>query len=330
MKKIVMLPGTDMVNKLFSKDSLQKLSALGEFIVNSESASLDLSKTKALIKNANVIISSWGSPKFDKELLDEAPNLELLLHAAGSIKGMVTPEFWEGGIRVSNSAEPLGKGVAETALGFTIASLKNMWSISDNIKSGDWSKGRDKVRELYNVTVGVIGAGCAGRHYIRLLNNFDVDILLYDPMVSIDKAKSMGAQKVELKDLLKAADVISIHAPSIPQTNKMFNKETLSIMKDDAILINTARGTIIDEQDLLVELYKGRLFVCLDVTDPEPPSIDHPFRNLPNVILTSHIAGAVNNGQKRIGNFITEEFERYLLGKKLVGEIHKDELSVLA
>lgn len=330
MNKIVFLQNQDLTNRIFTDAHMDFFRSKGEVVVNNEKDNPDPSKVKELLKDADIAVTSWGCPTFDRDILDAAPALKLVLHAAGSIKGIVSPELWAKGIRVSGAAEALGMGVAETALGLTIASLKNMWNLSRNTRDGEWSKDRDKVKDIYGVKVGVIGGGFAGKHYIHLMRNFNVDILLYDPFITAEDAKNLGSKKVELEELLELSDVISIHAPSIPATDKMINKERLSIMKDDAILINTARGTIIDEAALLEELKKGRLFACLDVTNPEPPAEDHPFRKLPNVILTPHIAGAVNNGLHRVGSYIAEDFASYLEGKKLRGEVLAEKLNVIA
>lgn len=215
---------------------------------------------------------------------------------------------------------------------FTILAgfLHNMWNLSKNTRQGKWSEDKDKVREVYGVTIGVISAGRAGAHYIKLMKNFDVRILLYDPFVSEEKAAELGADKVELDELLKQSDVVSIHAPSIPETYHMLNGDRLAIMKDNAVLINTARGSIIDEQALVAELEKGRLFACIDVTDPEPPAEEHPFRSLPNVVLTPHIAGAVNNGLYRIGKYVVSEIQAYIEGEKMDGEVLEYKLGSLA
>jgi phosphoglycerate dehydrogenase-like enzyme len=124
--------------------------------------------------------------------------------------------------------------------------------------------------------------------------------------------------------------VVTIHAPSIPSTDKLLNSITLALMKDDAVLINTARGTIIDENALVAELEKGRLFACLDVTDPEPPVTDHPFRKLPNVVLLPHIAGAVNNGLHRIGKYTVNEIIKFLNNENLKGEVTLNTIDKLA
>lgn len=192
-----------------------------------------------------------------------------MVHAAGSVKPIVSDELWEKGIRVTGSPKPLGEGVAETALGLSITASKNVYWLSKNIAAGGWEEGKDNIRELFDITVGVVGAGWAGKHYIRLMRNFGVDILMYDPFISAEKAAELGAEKAEFEDLLKRSDIVSIHAPSIPETYHMFNAETLKLMKKDAVLVNTARGSLIDEAALYDHMKAGNLkYACLDVTDP--------------------------------------------------------------
>ena len=330
MRKIILLMNANQRKKIFKPEDIEILGQFGEVVCNPDEKDPDTNRAKELVKDANIIITSWGCPQLTKEVLDQAPEAELIIHAAGTVKGIVSDVVWERGIRVSGCAQAIGIGVAETALGFTIASMKNMWNLSQSLKQGNWAEGKDKVREVYGITVGVISAGRAGAHYIKLIKNFDVRVLLYDPFVDEKKAAAMGVEKAELNELLKEADVVSIHAPSIPETNNMFNSETLALMKDDAVLINTARGSIIDEQALLAELKKGRLFACLDVTNPEPPAGDHPFRGLPNVIMTPHIAGAVNNGQNRIAKYTASEISLYLNGESMDGEVSLSMISSLA
>lgn len=330
MKKIVLLMNEKYRKNIYNDDDLKELGRLGNVYCNPDEAGPKPERAKELVKDANIIITSWGCPKLDKDILDQAPDVGLIIHAAGSVKGVIGDEVWKRGIRVAGAAHALGVGVAETALGLTIASMKNMWTLSQNTREGKWAEGRDKVREMYNITIGVISAGRAGSHYIKLLKNFDVRVLLYDPYVDKEMAAAMGAEKVELIDLLKESDVVSIHAPSIPETDHMINAETLAVMKDDAVLINTARGSVIDEDALVAELQKGRLFACLDVTDPEPPSKDHPFRTLSNVVLIPHIAGAVNNGLNRIAKYTISEIQSYINDETMDGEIQQSKISTLA
>jgi len=298
--KISMLQGLEVTKAIFTKNDIEKLKKIGEVVINEIEGSPSIDNLKSLIKNADIVITSWGCTNLDNQLLDLAPNLKMVIHAAGSIKPIISDEFIKRDIRIANNANVLGKGVAETALGFTIMSIKNIFNLSNQTKKGKWV--RTPIREMYDINIGVIGAGWVGKHYIKLLKNFDVNIYLYDPTLTVNDAKALGAKKVELEELLKICDVISLHAPSIEQTNNMINKDNLKLLKENAILINTARGTLINEDDLIVTLKKKNIFACIDVTNPEPPIKRHKFRQLSNVILTPHIAGLAGNGKFRIGN----------------------------
>ncbi|MFD2332748.1 hydroxyacid dehydrogenase [Cohnella sp. GCM10020058] len=327
--KIALLQGKEQREKVFTQQHIDRLRKLGDVALNDIAGDPSEDQLEALIRDADIAITSWGCGPLTARVLDAAPNLRLVLHAAGTVKPIVTQELWDRGIRVSNATAALGKGVAETALGFTIVSLKDMWRLVRGTREGGWGEGAN-VREVYNVTIGVVGAGKAGSHYIKLLRQFDVDIVVYDPFVDEAQAKEMGARKAGLEALLAQSDVVSIHLPSLPETYHMFNRERLALMKDDCVIINTARGSVIDEDALAEELRKGRFFACLDVTDPEPPLHEHPFRSLPNVVLTPHIAGAVNNGLQRLAQAVVLDAEAFMDGEPLAGEVRADQLHLLA
>jgi phosphoglycerate dehydrogenase-like enzyme len=330
MPKISIVPNYNRIETIFSENDLRKFASYGDIIINEERKDPDPDRVRQLIKGAHIIITSWGCPRLTGDILDAAPDLKLVIHAAGSVKGIVTPELWERGIRVVSSAEALAIGVAETTLGLAITALKHVWWLNESVHNGEWGKDLDKVRELYDITIGVIGASRVGKHFIRLLRNFDVNILVFDPFLDEEKASELGVVKTGLEDLIRRSDVVSVHAPEIPSTYKMLNKERLELLKEGAILINTARGSLIDEDALAKELVRKRIYACIDVTDPEPPSKDHPFRNLPNVIMTPHIAGLANNGLKRIGRFVVSELQRYIDGGKLDGEVKAAMLDFIA
>ncbi|MDG0790320.1 hydroxyacid dehydrogenase [Cohnella ginsengisoli] len=328
--KIVMLQSRHFTDRIFTEAHLARIRRFGELVVNDTVGNPTPARAAELAEGADVIITSWGCPPLDASILDRCPNLGIALHAAGTVKPILSPALPARGVRLGTANEALARGVAETALGLAIVSLKNMWQLARNTREGEWDKQRERVRELYEVTVGVIGAGLSGRHLIKLLQAFEVRVLVYDPFVSEADIAGMGAEKADLDALLTGSDVVSIHAPSIPETDRMMNARTLGLMKEDAILINTARGSLVDEEALAAELSKGRLWACIDVTDPEPPAADHPFRSLPNVTLLPHIAGAENNGLRRIGAYIASEVERYAAGTPLQGEVDVSQLFRLA
>lgn len=331
MLKIVYLEGS---KQIFTEKQWSDLSELGTFVAVPKAA--EKHQVMALVKNADVLMTTWGSAAIDEEVLAQAPKLRLLVHCAGSVKGIVTPllpYLLEHDIRVSSCNGALGQGVAETALGLTIISLKNIWSLSGYTRIGDnWSKGggRERIKDVHDVTIGIIGASKAGKHFIRLLQNFEVQVLVYDPVISSEEIRALGAESASLERVMGESDVVSIHAPSIPATEGMIHAGNLKWMKDGAILINTARGTIIREPDLVAELETGRISACIDVTEPEPPAADHPFRKLPNVILTPHLAGLSNNGLSRIGRAAVQEIKQLVQNQPLHEEVNLHQLDIIA
>ena len=267
--------------------------------------------------------------------MQKLPRLRYVAHAAGSVKPIVSDAMFDRGVRVTSSAKVLGMGVAETALGYTIACVKNLFNVSRGIHAGGWTKEAplkeyDGIREMFEIKIGVVGGGMAGSHYMKLLSMFDVEILLYDPFISAEQARDrFCAKKVSLEELLSQAEVISIHAPSIPETYHMFNADTLKLMRRDATLINTARGSIIDEEALYAHMKAGNLkYACLDVFDPYEPLLpENPLRTLPNCILSPHLAGLTHNGLLRIGAHCADEIERFAAGKTLTTEILREQLT---
>ncbi len=328
MEKIALIMGDAARDFVISPRSIKRMQELGEVVFGEGQ---DKESVKKAIKGATVAITTWGNTALDEEILAECPDLKLVCHAAGSVKPIVSDALWEKGVRVTASAAMLSMGVSETALGFTIAASKNFFNLNANLHNGGWEEGKENIRELYELNIGVIGGGWAGRHYIELMQAFDVDIFLYDPFVTEEQCAKMGCTKASLEDVLKNSDIISIHAPSIPETDNMFNAETLGLMKKDAVLINTARGSIIDEQALYEHMKAGNLkYACLDVFNPEPPAADHPLRSLPNVIMTPHLAGLAANGLKKIGKHCCQEIERFLKGEPMMCEVTQEQLARMA
>ena len=325
--KIALINDRNRLHELFTEKAINKLRELGEVVINPGEPSIE--NVKATIKDADIAITSWGNPLMTEEILNECPNLKLLMHAAGSVKPVVTDELWDRGIRVCASTKPLGMGVAETSLAFAIAACKNFFELNDIIHNGGYEL--RNVKEFYELTVGVVSAGYVGRHMIKLLQNFGVDVLLYDPYVTEEQAAEMGCTKAELNELLEKSDVVSLHAPSIPATNHMINADTLKLMKKDAVLINTSRGSVIDEKALYEHMAAGNLkYACLDVYDPEPIEVDNPLRTLKNVIMTPHIAGLAANGKLRIGAHSAEQIEHFIKGEPMECEVTKAMLDTIA
>lgn len=329
---IAVLPPRKVVPTLFRPEVWRDLASYGPIVQNEHAdRNLDAGGAKKLVGKADIVITSWGSPCMSAEIVGAAPRLKLHCHAAGTVKPFVSEAEWDRGIIVTSGAAAIAVGVAETALGWIIIAAKQALAANEATHRGGWKDAmRFPAGDLTGRKIGIVGASHVGRNTIELLRPLEVEILLYDPYVSDVEAKRLGAQKVSLDELLRDADIISLHAPSIPETNHMINEESLRLVRDGATIINTARGSLIDEAALVEELKTGRIWAVLDVTDPEPPAPDHPFRKLPNCILTPHIAGTVATGRLRIGDYVEEEIRRFVRGKPQRHRVTREMLGRIA
>ena len=331
MRKITVLVNKEFRERVFSDKYYERMRKSGELFVFDRDDFSDRQYVLDFVKDSSIIVTSWDSPKIDNSIIELCPQLEAVIHGAGSVKPIVSTEFIEKKIRISNSAVAIGEGVAETSLAMAISACKGFYQLNRDTHNGLWQENiKTTVKDFYDITIGVISAGFVGRHMIKLLQNFHVDVLVYDPFIKEEDAAKLGARKVDLEELMTLSDVVSVHAPAIPATENMINKDNLKLLKDGAIIINTARGTIINEKDLIEELKTKRIFACIDVTNPEPPLKDNELRTLDNVILTPHIAGTVTNGLKRVALHVCEEIERIIAGEKMRAEINLDDLSKIA
>lgn len=326
-KVAVLLNEWEMKTILVEKDMrrLLKIASVSQKTVEKISES----DAKDLLKGADAVISCWGTPRLTAEILENALDLKLIAHAAGSVKIVVSDEVWRRGIKVTTASPSIATSVAEFTLGMIITSLARVYELSrDNVLCGtgtDWSR----IKGLYNVKIGIVGAGFVGKKVISLLKPYNVEILLHDPFISRQDAASLGVRLVSLEKLMSESDLVSLHAPSLPSTFHMINRDNLKLMKPDSILINTARGAIIDEASLIGHLRKNkRMLACLDVTDPEPAAKNSPFRSMKNVVLTPHIAGLGAN--LRQGELAVNEVENLFARKKLVYPVTESMLGKMA
>lgn len=312
-----------MSEAMFRPADLERLRGAAEVIGPVNVADRDA--VRRLLERAQVAITGWGSPCFDAELLSAAPVLGLLAHSAGSVKSVVTEAVYDRGVRVTTAAGANAVPVAQFTVAMMQMLLKQVPWLAQQYREGK-SKMRSSdrwraVRELQDLSVGIIAASRIGRLVIQMLKSFPrLDIRLYDPFVTPEEAQEMGVTLSSLEDVFRC-DVVSIHAPNIPQTRKMINARLLGLLPDHAVLINTSRGALIDEDALVAEVRKRPLYVALDVTDPEPPRPDSPLRQEPNIILTPHIAGAMNQARCDMGAVAIDETLRFLAGQPLQAEV---------
>jgi phosphoglycerate dehydrogenase-like enzyme len=261
-----------------------------------------------------VLITGWGSPTIGEQELDALPALQAVFHAAGTLRGIVTDPAWERIPLITSAAAANAIPVAEYTLAMILLAGKR---IDDAVRrfrfSSDLDAARSGAAGNFRTTVGIIGASTIGRLVLAHLESFDLNVLVADPTVTPDSAIG-SAQVVGLDELLASSDVVSVHAPLLPQTRRMIGHAQLQAMRPGTTLINTARGGLVDHDALAEAVIERNLHAVLDVTDPEPLPLDHPLRRLDGVVLTPHVAGARGNELRRLGDAVLTEVERYAAG----------------
>ncbi len=331
-EKVAILISHELRSSIFDEADWQALVSAAQPVLPPSAGRVTPEMAREMLRGARACITGWGSPCLDADVLAEAGALGLMAHSAGSVKAFVSDELWNRGIRVTSAAPVLAIDVAWTTVALMVLARKNVFLLRDHIREGGWKDLPDwPSGELYGAVIGLVGASNVGRHVLRLLQGSGARLLLYDPYVSEEEAARLGAGKRDsLDDLIRESDIVSLHAPKLPETRHMLNRANLQLMKDHSILINTARGALIDEEALIELLRTRPVFACLDVTDPEPPAADSPLRTMPNVLLTPHIAGCVGSGLKRLGAAAAEEVRRFLSGEPLLNEVTREMLPRLA
>lgn len=284
------------------------------------------------LARTEVLITGWGCPHLDADVLAAAPKLRTVLHAAGSVRSLVGEALWEGGLTVSSAVTGNALPVAEYTLAMILLAGKDTFAHRERFRDTHTYPSTYETADTGNLgrRVGVIGASRVGRRLLELLRPFDLAVALYDPYVDAAEAASLGAEPLSLEDLLRRSDIVSLHAPDIPETHRMLDREKLALIKDGGVVINTSRGALVDPVALTDELVSGRLSAVLDVTEPEPLPAGSPLYTLPNVLLTPHIAGSLGNELERLGRIVVDELERLGAGLPPAHEVRHADLARVA
>jgi D-3-phosphoglycerate dehydrogenase len=218
------------------------------------------------------------------------------------------------GVKVINTPRANSVATAEQTLALMLAVSRHTVAAHNSVAAGEWNRAQFVGTELAEKTLGVIGLGYIGRLVARRAQAFDMTVIAYDPYVSAEDAAALDITLLPLEKMLAQADIITLHSVVTPETTNMINATTIAQMKDGAIIINVARGKLIDEQALADALQSGKLAAAaLDVFQKEPP-VGSPVLTAPNVLHTPHLGASSKEAQKRVGVEIVEQVVDALRG----------------
>lgn len=278
-----------------------------------------------LLAGAEVIFSGWGAPVLDEEFLRRAPRLRAFFYGAGSVRPFVTDAFWSRGIALTCAKSINAIPVAEFALGAVLLSLKRTWHHAAEVRRLGTYPSRLDAPGGFRSRVGLISFGSIARRLRSLLEPFELDVSVHDPFLTPDQALAAKVTACPLEEIFRTCDIVSLHAPMIAATRGMITGALIRSMKPGATFINTARGTLVDE-DALISALRDRpdLTALLDVARREPPDAGSPLYHLPNVVLTPHLAGSLGRECERMGQFMIDEFDRWIRGERLHGTVTRE------
>ena len=298
------------VKESYIEEQKQKLEKLGHDFTYYKESAKDEDEKIARLKNADIAIIT---NKLVSRKVIENTNLELIDVAFTGVDHVDLDACKEKNIKVLNASGYSDDSVAELVIGLTIGVLRkfnenreNIFDKENNYLLGSLIKGK---------TFGVIGTGHIGKKLIELLQVFGCKIIAYS-RTEKDDIKELGVEYVDLKTLLKKSDIVSLHIPNNKETKHFLAKEELDLMKDGAILINCARGAVVDNDYLAKLLNEDKLRAGIDVFDMEPPlPEDYPLRNAKNVILTNHVAFYTEEAMQIRADIVFDNLYSYLEGE---------------
>lgn len=330
--RVLFLPRTSLSKDILSSRARALLESLGQVVWNKMDRDYSPEELAELLPGTEAVVTSWGSPAFTPELLAVADSLKIVGHAAGSVKWLMPKEGYDRGIVVLSAAAVIADSVAEYTLWAMLSMQRDLYRYERLMKAERGWKGGGGgfAHELYHKQVGIVAASMVGRRVIQLLKPFACDVVVYDPYLSESDGRALGVQRVSLEALFETSDIVSVHAPVIPETREMIGARHFRAMRDGALFINTARAWVVDQAAMLVELRTGRIRAVLDVFDQEPLPADDPLRDLGNVFLTPHVSGFTEEARLRLVEAIADDMVRFFGGEPPVLSVSWERLKIMA
>ena len=255
----------------------------------------------------------------NKEVIEKTKNLKVAAVLRGGYENADVPRLTEKGVKLINAPWRSANAVADFTVGMMIAENKNIARSHHLIMEGKWCKKYDNqsyIHDMRKMTIGIIGYGYIGQRVRMRLQGFESRVIVHDPYADPKKFADQNVEFVSLDELLKQSDIVTLHCPLTENTQNLINKETLSLFKRGALLINTGRGPLVNELDLLEALQSGQLGgAALDVLVKEPPPKDHPLiiaaQTMPNLIITPHVAWASDSAITTMVNKVRSNIEEF-------------------
>ncbi len=317
MKILVTLPENTYKKKtFFTERSKRRIEELGEIIYNPYERELTPDELAEMIKGIDILITGWQTPMVTETVLKNADSLKMIAHTGGTVAPNVCEEVFNRKIIVLSGNILFAESVAESCICYIMAVLRDVVKHSETMRLGGW-KDSDYYNEgIMDKTVGIVGFGMIAKFLVKMLQPFHCKIKIFSRYLTDEEAEKYNAKKATLNEIFESCDVISIHASGGEKNYHLVGEEQIKKMKDGALIVNTARGPIIDEEALIKELETLRIRAALDVYKKEPPEKNSKLRFLPNVLTMPHMGGPTIDRREYVTLALADDIEDFLNGKK--------------
>ena len=326
MKLFVSIPQNSRVmNRFFRPETFTYLEERFDVVYSPLTRWLKADEIAQYAADADAIMIGWGHPTITAKALENT-SVKLIVHTGSSVADYVTEDVFEKGVRVISGSDLFAESVAEGAFAYMLAGLRRLPEYMNEVKSGGWTlPGEDLSQGVLDQTVGIVGMGVIAKSLIKMLTPFRVKLKLYSGY-PIDEAflKENDAVQATLEEIFSTCRVISLHSALNERTKGLIGKEHFDLLQDGAIFVNTARGAIIREDELIEALKEKRFRAVLDVFCSEPLVLDSPLRSLENVYCMPHMGGPTADRCPNITRHLADDITRFEKGETLQYEITKE------
>lgn len=307
-----------------TKENIKLVESLGEVVwYEGDERKIDPEKMRDALEGIDVLLTGWGCCKLDEYVLEKADKLKLVAYTAGSVSAVVSDAMYAKGIRIVGGNEVFARVVAEGTIAQMMYSLRLFAQSDMRVCHWKTNLGNYYNESLWEQRVGIVGYGATSRNLINMLKLFDAKIKLFSRHMTDEQAAALGVQKASLEEIFSTCRVISLNTAKSPENHHLVNDELLSLMEQDALLVNTARGDLIDEEALAKHLHSGHIRAALDVYTKEPPVDESPLWTVPasRLHMMPHMAGPTIDQRPAAARFVIEDIARFQKGEPLQNEI---------
>lgn len=320
IKILVSIPDGEVRDSFFSEELRERLERLGCVEWNANTEQYGEEELAEKLRGVDICISGWGNTPFHEKTLKYADKLKLIAHIGGSVRPMVGDAAFERGIRVCSGNRVFAESVAEGVLTYMLCSLRKIGEYEARMAAGEWPS-LIGTRGLLGRSVGLVGYGMIAEYLVKFLKPFGCRIMVSSRHISAEELAEAGIEAAAAEEIFRTCDIVSLHSSLTARTKHSIGADLLNSMKDGALLVNTARGALIDEEALVSVLQEKPVWAALDVFETEPLPMDSPLRECERVLLMPHAAGPTADRRYVVTSHVLDDIGRFLNGEPLDCEI---------